>query len=982
MRFNTIIPTGRTVALSLGSLVGVLMSMLVLAVGGAHAQFGIAAFDQQITSGPAGGVFTQAGGHPYAITTEINFNAQRIEELTTTNGLEVYDRPEADTKDVITELPPGLFGNPVGLPQCTLAQLTGPVAEGIVELIKLPECPIASQVGTIQVRNTQFREGGSTSFVFPLYNMVPQAKMPATFGFLIAGVPIMLSGNVRNGGDFGVNVGSSGIPIVLGVDGLTTTFWGDPADPSHDAQRCEYAFFGFPSQADPVCPGEPGTAEGPHPDAVSPQAFLTMPVSCTAPAVGLRTTLKIDSWPDPGVFAEKTLFSHLAPGFPAAEGEWGAQIGTTGCDFVPFNPSISVQPTNAQADTPSGLNIEISLPQEGLLNTEGIATSDVKDAVVTLPEGESISPSAATGLGACSLEQIGLHTKDPAACPDSSKLGTVEIDTPLLSSPLEGSIFLGKQNENPFGSLIALYVVAEGHGVILKLPGRVDLDPVTGRIVTTFDDNPQLPFDHLKLNFKAGPRSPLVNPHQCGTYQTTAQFTPWSGNPPAEVTSSFQITSGPEGKPCPGSPQAFAPSFAAGTTNNQAGAFSPLTVTFGRADGEQQLGGVNVRTPPGLLGSLTGVPLCGEPQASQGACGAASEIGGVTVGAGAGANPFYVYSGRVFLTGPYKGGPFGLSIVVPAVAGPFDLGTVVVRGSIVLDPQTTALTVTTDPLPTILDGIPLDLRAVNVHIDRPNFIINPTNCNPLSLAGTLTGGLGSSDAVSNGFQVTNCGRLGFAPKFTVTTPGHTSRLNGAGLTARIVYPSGPEANIAKVKVELPKQLPSRLTTLQKACTDTVFNANPANCPVASQVGQAMAVTPILPEPLTGTAYFVSHGGAAFPDLITVLKGYGVTFDLVGHTFISKAGITSTTFDTVPDVPIASFQLTLHQGPNSALAANGNLCRAKLAMPTKFVAQDGAEIDQSTPVRATGCPKAKKVKKVRHRARRRKGFAGGRKAGGK
>jgi hypothetical protein len=414
-------------------------------------------------------------------------------------------------------------------------------------------------------------------------------------------------------------------------------------------------------------------------------------------------------------------------------------------------------------------------------------------------------------------------------------------------------------------------------------------------------------------------------------------------------------------------PQAFGPSFAAGTTNNQAGAFSPLTVSFGRSDGEQQLGGVTVRTPPGLLGSLSAASLCGEPAASNGSCPSSSEIGSLTVSAGAGANPFYVTGGKVFLTGGYKGAPFGLSIMVPAVAGPFNLGTVVVRGSIAVDPITAALTVSTDPLPTILDGIPLDLRNVSVTIGKPGFIFNPTNCNSMTLNGDLAGGLGGGELVTNSFQVTNCAALGFKPGFSASTSGRTSRANGAGLDVKLSYPAGSmgkQANIAKVKVDLPKQLPSRLTTLQKACPDSVFNANPAACGQGSKVGQATAVTPILPEALHGPAYFVSHGGAKFPELVVVLSGYGVTVDLHGETFISPAGITSSTFRAVPDVPISMFELKLPQGPNSALAANGNLCASKLKMPTAFTAQDGATIRQSTPITATGCAKhkARKAKK--------------------
>jgi hypothetical protein len=795
--------------------------------------------------------------------------------------------------------------------------------------------------------------------------MAPPASAPARFGFNVVGQVIYLDGDVRSGSDFGITIGSYNIPIALPLVGVKVTFWGVPSDSGHDFQRCKRELsVGVEGYAPvPACANEAGESD-PHADPESPKAFLTLPVSCAAPGEGLKTNLAVDSWREPGVWFERDLFNHLPPGYPLDLGEWGERQGITGCDVVPFHPSISVQPTNSQADTPTGLNIDIALPQEGLLSAEGIATADVRDAVLTLPAGESVSPSAADGLGGCSLAQIGLNTANPANCPDSSKLGTVEIETPLLDDPLKGAIFLGQPECGPCtvpddlaGRMVKLYIVVEGHGVVLKLAGRVELDPQTGRITTTFDNNPQLPFDHLKLNFKAGPRSPLVNPPTCGRFSTSARFTPWSGNPPVGASASFQITSGPEGKPCPGVPQAFAPTFAAGTTNNQAGAFSPFSLSFGRSDGEQQLGGITLKLPPGLLGRLSAVSLCPEPQASHGTCPATSEIGALIVGAGAGANPFYVSGGRVFLTGPYEGGPFGLSVVVPAVAGPFNLGTVVVRGSIKLDPVTTALTITTDPLPTILDGIPLDLRVVNVNVANPGFIFNPTNCNPLSLTGTLTGGAGGSESVSNGFQVTNCGRLGFAPRFTVSTPGKTSRAKGAGLAAKIVYPNGAQANIAKVKVNLPKQLPSRLTTLQKACADSVFNQNPANCPAGSKIGFAKAITPVLPEALTGPAYFVSHGGEAFPDLVVALKGYGVSFDLIGTTFISKAGITSTSFKQVPDVPIGSFELTLPQGPNSALAANGNLCTSKLTMPTEFTAQNGVVLNQNTHIEVEGCSSA-------------------------
>jgi hypothetical protein len=953
-------------------------AMLVLTMAfsarAAHAEFGFEAVDQQILANAEGGAFTQAGGHPYEIVTTVNFNGYHE-----TEGLR---RPDADVRNAIANLPPGLFGNPAAVSQCTDAQLTA-ASRGLLGSPP-PECPTSSQVGTIELSLNYFSR--TFEMEVPLYNMVPPVGAPAQFGFKVLGIMIHLSGNVRSGGDFGVTVASENIPITLAVNGFKVTFWGVPADPSHDSQRCNIR---GAKLAPLVCePNGSGyeAEESPHADSEAPKAFLTMPASCGPADVGLKTNMQIDSWQNPGVWVERDLFTHQFPGYPSAPGEWGAQVGTTGCEVVPFKPSISVEPTNHQADTPSGLNVEISLPQEGTINPVGVATADVKKAVVRLPAGESVSPSAADGLGGCSLEQIGLHTGLPAACPDSSKLGTVELDTPLLNEPLSGSIYLGEPECDPCnvaddlaGRLVKLYVVVEGHGVILKLPGQVELDPSTGRIQTTFDNNPQLPFDHLKLNFKAGPRSPLVNPHTCGTFETTAELTPWSGNPSTHIASAFQITSGPEGKPCPTSTQqGFNASFVAGTTNNQAGAFSPMTVTFSRSDGEQQLGALVVKTPPGLLGSLSAVSLCPEPAASEGSCPASSEIGSLTVAAGAGANPFYVTGGKMFLTTGYGGAPFGLSVVVPAKAGPFNLGTVVVRGAVAVDPTTAALTVTMDKLPTILDGIPLDLRTVNVEIGKSGFIFNPTNCNRLSLSGVLTGGLGTVNTFTNSFQVTNCGALGFKPSFHVSTSGKTSRASGASLDVKLTYPAGSmgkQSNIAKVKVSLPRQLPSRLTTLQKACTAETFHANPSACPAASRIGMAKARTPILPVPLSGPVYFVSHGGEAFPDLVVVLQGYGVTVDLVGTTFINKAGITSTTFKTVPDVAVGSFELRLPQGKFSALAANGNLCAAKLTMPTSFTAQDGAEMRQSTPIAVSGCAKhsvkagkkhAKKSKHVKKR----------------
>ena len=651
----------------------------------------------------------------------------------------------------------------------------------------------------------------------------------------------------------------------------------------------------------------------------------------------------------------------------------------TGCEKLTFGSSLTVQPDTSLAGAPVGLGVELAVPQTD--SSEVLGTSDVRDVKVSLPEGMVISPSAAQGLGVCHDNQganprevpdeFGSTSASPASCEPSSTVGQLRITTPDLPEPLRGTVFLGAPICNPCtpedaqdGRMVRLYLQAIGEGsdgITVKLAGTGSINPTTGRVTTVFEENPQLPFESVKLELVGGPRATLANPRACGPAVSEADLTPWSSPFVIDSTpsSAFEVTG------C--SPPQVKPSFTAGTTNVQAGAFAPLTLAFGRSDADGFLSGMQLVMPLGLSGMLSSVKLCGEPQAAQGRCGPESLIGHFQVLTGPGAEPFLVTGGQIFITGPYKGAPYGLSIVVPAKAGPYTLsgttgaGTVVVRASIAVDPHTARLTVTTDPLPTVLDGIPLQLRVVNAVIDRPGFTFNPTDCEPTAITGTLSDTEGASAAVSNHFQVTNCAALAFKPTFTVSTSGHTSRLDGASLTAMLSFPKAPqgsEANVAKVKVELPKQLPSRLKTLQKACPAATFEANPANCPAAAVVGHAKAITPILPVPLEGPAYFVSHGGEAFPSLIVVLQGYGVTVDLVGATFINKHGITSSTFKTVPDVPVGTFELTLPEGPNSALAATGNLCHANLKMPTEFIAQNGTVLNKSTKITVTGCKRKK------------------------
>jgi hypothetical protein len=876
---------------------------------------------------------SQAGSHPYSLNTSLVLN--QPEEFEPKNPNLV--RPAAGgLKDVRVELPPGFVGNPNATPKCSYHEFTERA------------CPDDTAIGEATTTLSGIEKGTFNNNTAPVYNIETPGGMPAEFGYRVKNfVPIFLDATVRTGGDYGITVNVGNILEVLPIYATKVKIWGVPADPAHDPLRGKCL-----GEGEDKVPKEE-ESRGICPANVSQQPLLTNPTSCGTPRVA---TLSVDAWGEPGSF-----FTGTAP-LPAL----------TGCEKLDFSPSFTVAPDGTAGSTPTGLNIDEHIPQESTVNPVGLAEADVKNTTVTLPAGVQLSPSAADGLTSCSEAQVGLHEAGASSCPDSSKVANVEIDTPLLPEPLTGAVYLATQEANPFGSLIALYIVAENkpYGVRIKVAGQVTPNPVTGQLVTTFKETPPLPFSDLKLKFFGTARAPLTTPALCGSYRTEAVVEPWSGTPAVEPVSSFQITSGPGGAPC-SNPQPFTPGFQSGSLNLQAGAFTPFELTMTRPDADQTLSRVEMQMPPGLLGTLAHVALCPEPQASQGTCGPDSLIGETIVSAGLGNSPYAVTGGKVYITTGYKGAPYGLSIVNPAKAGPFDLEAntpcdcVVVRASVSVDVHTAALTIKSDPLPTIIDGIPLQIQHVNVSVNRKLFTFNPTNCNKTAINGTLTSTEGATAAVSTSFQVTNCAKLAFKPKLTAKTSGKTSRTKGASLSVKLTYPAGPyDANIAKVKVALPKQLPSRLTTLQKACPAATFEANPANCPAASIIGHATATTPVMPVPLTGPAYFVSHGGEAFPSLIIVLQGYGATVELVGTTFISKTGITSSTFKTIPDVPVGTFEMTLPQGQYSALGANANLCKVKggLHMPTAFVGQNGAEIHTSTPVGVTGCPKPKKAKK--------------------
>jgi len=625
-------------------------------------------------------------------------------------------------------------------------------------------------------------------------------------------------------------------------------------------------------------------------------------------------------------------------------------------------------------------------------NPNGLATANLKSAVVTLPEGMTLNPSAAAGLGYCTEAELESETAASVqgeGCPNDSKIGTVRVKSPGINEEATGALYVAQPFANRFGSLIALYIVAKipDRGIIVRSQGVVEPNLVTGQLTTRFPENPQLPFTHFTLSFRQGQTSPLVTPPACGEYTASGELTPWSDSSSViPVSSVFQIPNGIGGGACPsGGVPGFEPKVAAGTQNNAAGTYSPLELEITRNDGEQEITGFASQLPAGLTADLTGVPFCSEAdialartvsgarEEAQPSCPAESQIGETVAEAGVG-QVLAQTPGKVYMAGPFEGAPFSIVSITAAKVGPFDLGTVVVHLPLVINPETAAVTIpagAADQIPHIIKGIVIHLRNIEVYVNRPNFTLNPTSCAPMSLSATVIGG-GADPAnpadntpvtVTNRFQAADCANLAFKPSFSLSATGKASKSAGAGLTVKLAYPSAPQgtqANIRYVKVDLPIQLPSRLTTLQRACVAATFNANPANCPPESKVGHATAVTPILPVPLTGPAYFVSNAGLKFPELVLVLEGYGVKIVLRGETFI-KNGITSSTFKAVPDQPVTSFELTLPQGKYSALGANVpekdnfDLCGQKLNAPTAFIAQNGLEIHQTTPVTLTGCP---------------------------
>ncbi len=912
--------------------------------------FGVDAFDGQV-SDASGGPFTQAGGHPSAASVSVDFNT-----LENPDPFLGSDWPVEPVKDVLTDLPPGLIGDSTAADRCPTPQIAVSTSP--------PLCSPASQVGTTFVRVNTL----STHVLLgpvPVYNMVPPPDVPARFGFNVAGTVVFLDGRLRSGSDYGVSVDADNAPEGLNIAGTTVTLWGVPADPAHDPDR---ACSGqrAPFQGGPSC--EAGT---------SLKAFLRNPTSCEpqpGPVTdGLVTTARTDSWINPGrknpdgsadtsdpAWQSASFVSHLPPAYPSLPSDWGAHQLPTGCEHVPFEPKVSFAPSPERASTSSGFAFDLSLPQSE--EPAAIGEGDLKKAVVTLPTGVRVSPSSADGLQACSPAQIALKSSADANCPDASKVGSLTITTPLLPQPLTGSVYLATPHDNPFGSLIAIYLVAKGPGFVVKLAGKTEPDPVTGQLKATFDNQPQVPFSNLHLEFVGGPRAPLMTPAQCGTYTTDSQLTSWSGKT-VDVKSKFDITQNSDGSPC--SAPGFSPVLNAETLDPTAGGDTTFALQLTRGDGDQELSSLAVDLPTGLTGRIASAVQCPDAAANAGTCDAGSQVGSVTVGAGPGLDPFYITNGRAYLTGPYKGAPYGLAFVVPAIAGPFDLGNVIVRAALFVDKTKAQVKVVSNPLPTILQGIPLDVRDLRAMVDRPHFMINPTNCSLKHVAATVGSTQGAIAHVSSPFQARDCASLAFAPRLSLTVGArkHTRAGVSTPVSATLTMPKG-DANLRATSVTLPGTLNALLPVINQACQLAAFEAG--HCGNRAKIGTAVAVTPLLRDPLRGSVYFVKNPARILPDLMVALRG-PIALDVTAKVSIPGGKRLGTTFDTIPDQPISKFTLRIVSGKNGPVGIATNLCSAKgrsAKATVAFRGQNGALVKVNQPVHVNGCAKASKARKAK------------------
>jgi hypothetical protein len=878
---------------------------LLLVAPAAQADFGLASQSVELTDS-LDDPFTQAGAHPYAFVTD--FSVETVPDPS------LGSAPDGNVKDLQVTLPPGLIANPTALPKCTT-----------IEFVK-KSCPASTQVGTTVVT---YPEPGFTEQV-SVFGLTPPFGAAAKFGFYVGNaVPVTFEGGVSPEAPFNLTAALRNTSQALPFYGATTTLWGNPA-----AQ----------------------TSSG-----IPEVAFLTTPRSC--PGTSLSFGFAISSWQDPGAL--------LPDGRPDLAGpNWlsysATAPATEECETLGFDPEVTAAPTTNVASSPSGFDFSIEVEDPGLTDPAGRAETDLKRAVVTLPEGLAVNPASANGLGACSEADLARETFDSGfgeGCPAASRVATVAVTTPLLEETLEGSIFIATPYENPFGTLLAGYLVLKSpeRGVVLRLPGKIEASP-SGRITAGFDQNPQFPFELLEVSFKSGSHAPLTTPPTCGSYEVRTELYPWSGGAADISTQPFAIAQSPNGASCPASAAALphAPGFDAGTLSPIARAHSPFVLNLSRLDGSQRFKAVTISPPPGLVAKLAGTETCseaalaaaasrpGKEEQASPSCPTASRIGSVYAAAGSGPDPYWA-PGTAYLTGPYKGAPLSMAIVTPATAGPFDLGTIVVRTALHVDSKTAEITAVSDPLPEILQGIPLDIRAASVRLDRPGFTLNGTSCDPSAVTGQLTSNLGAIASLSSRFQLGECGRLGFKPKMTLKLRGGTKRGRHPQLTIALM-PRPGDANIASVSVALPRSEFLDQGNIRTVCTRVQFAAD--SCPAAAIYGEATVDTPLLDYDLAGHVYLRSSDNL-LPDVVPDLRGPAhqpIKLETSGRTDSIRGGI-RTTIDFVPDAPFTKAVVALQGGNKSLLVNSRDICARTFRATVRYTAHNGMSYVDHPKMRA-------------------------------
>jgi hypothetical protein len=918
--------------------------------------FGIEYFSARLEE-EGGGDATRAGGHPFQLTTTLQMNAGAYEVQDPQIGDSVAQ--PAQPRNLRFTLPSGMVGNISTLPQCSLADFyAGNEVEETAN-----RCPDATAIGAAAPLIT-LEPLGLLRVAVPVFNLPPAAGEPARFGFTVARVPVLVTTEVDPNNDYKVIASVKNSPQTPKVLASTVSFWGTPGDSSHDTTRgwgCLYKLAQIGPCKRPTNLGE--------------EAFLRLPVSCATP---VQTGFEAEPWNVP-------VGSQIAKASSS-----GPQMN--GCNQVPFDPEITAAPTSKLAGAPSGLGFGLKMNNSGLLQKDEIAEGQAKKVEVTLPEGMTVNPAQGEGLVGCSPQDLARERFDSRpgeGCPEASKVGEVKISTPLIKEEARGSVYVATPFDNPFNSLIALYMVARipERGIVIRQAGVVHPDPQTGQLTTVFDGLPQLPFTAVALDLRAGARSSLVTPPACGSYDVVARFTPWSAkdpdNPtPAEIvtrTSSFAIEHGVDGGACPGAgAPPFRPGLSAGTTNNAAKTYSPFNVRLSRKDGEQEFTNFSIKLPPGVIGKLAGLGICPDfaiaaarartgPHGAQEeldspSCPASSEIGRTLAGSGVGTSLTYV-PGRIYMAGPYNGAKLSIAAITAAKVGPFDLGTVVIREALKVDPETAEVSIdptASDPLPHIIAGIEVHLREIRAYVDRPEFTFNPTNCKRTSTASTVLGsGLDFASAADNEpvtvtspFQAADCSSLGFKPKLSIHLLGGTKRGDNPKLRA-VLQARGGDANIERIQVTLPHSEFIEQGHFKTICTRVQFNSgagNGAGCPANSVYGYARIFTPILSEPVEGPV-FLRSSSHPLPDLVMALHNKYVDLNVDGRVDSVKGGRLRSTFEMLPDAPVTKAVLNMQGGRKGLFVNSTNLCKGAHNVLVNFDGQNAKLNDFKAPIKA-------------------------------